>query len=148
MPFVVRWPGHVPAGGQSAETTTHTDFLATFAELAGVALPEGAGEDSFSMLSVWKGASPEAPIRPVTIHHALDGMFAIRKGDWKYIEGRGSGGFTSPQRLEATAGMAAGQLYDLRNDSSEQNNLYLDRQDVVAELQALLDDVREAGRSR
>ena len=148
VPFVVRWPGGIPAGAQSSETTTHTDFLATFAELVGANLPGEAGEDSFSMLSVWKGAQPEHPIRATTIHHSLDGMFAIRQGDWKLIEGRGSGGFTQPARIDPQPGEPAGQLYNLAEDPSESNNLYLEKPELVASLQSLLDEAREAGRTR
>ena len=148
VPFVVRWPAQIAAGIESHETTTHTDFLATFAELVGADLPENAGEDSYSMLAVWKGESPEESVRPTTIHHSLDGMFAIRKGEWKLIEGRGSGGFTQPARIEVQAGEPEGQLYNLTDDPSESNNLYLERPEVVNELQALLDEARQAGRTR
>ena len=148
VPFVVRWPAQIAAGLESSETMTHTDLLATFAELVGANLLEDAGEDSYSMLSVWKGETPDESIRPSTIHHSLDGMFAIRKGDWKLIEGRGSGGFTQPARIEVQAGEPEGQLYNLAEDPSESNNLYLERPEVVTELQALLDEAREAGRTR
>ncbi len=148
VPFVARWPGHIPAGAVSDQTTTHTDFLATLANLVGFELPDNAGEDSYSMLSVLKGNEPSEAIRPATIHHSLDGMFAIRKGDWKLIEGRGSGGFTMPARIDAAEGEPTGQLYNLKEDPSEENNRYLDHPDVVGELQALLDESRDAGRTK
>ncbi|MFK7847349.1 MAG: arylsulfatase [Rhodothermales bacterium] len=148
VPFVVRWPAEIAAGITSDETTTHTDFLATFAELVGFSLPADAGEDSFSMLSVWKGETPETPIRNSTIHHSLDGMFAIRQGSWKLIEGRGSGGFTQPARIDPAAGEPVGQLYNLEDDPSESNNVYLEHPEVVADLLKLLEENRSAGRSR
>lgn len=148
VPFVIRWPGYVPAGSTSDETTTHTDFLATLAELVGISLPDAAGEDSFSMLPVWLGKTSVGPIRNTTIHHSLDGMFAIRKGDWKLIEGRGSGGFTQPARIEPGPDDPIGQLYNLADDPSETENLYLERPEVVNELQTLLDETRMLGRSR
>ncbi len=148
VPFVARWAGHIPAGSSSDQTTTHTDFIATFADLVGATLPDNAGEDSFSILSVLKGEVPEQLVRNTTIHHSLDGMFALRKGDWKLIEDRGSGGFTQPRRIEPASGEPTGQLYNLAEDPSEANNLYLERPEIVAELQALLDQNRNDGRSR
>jgi hypothetical protein len=43
--------------------------------------------------------------RDAVVHHSVDGMFAIRQGDWKLALGRGSGGFSDPKKL---AGPPAG----------------------------------------
>lgn len=142
VPFVARWPGYIPAGSQSDETTTHTDLMATLAAVAGTQLPEGAGPDSYSMLQDWLGLELERPIRPYTIHHSLDGMFAIRQGDWKLIEGRGSGGFTQPARITPENGEPVGQLYNLNDDPAEQVNLYQDRPEIVEQLQLALELLR------
>ena len=142
VPFVARWPGHIPAGAVSDETTTHTDLIATLAALAGTTLPEGSAEDSYNILPVLLGEALENSVRDITIHHSLDGMFAVRAGDWKLIEGLGSGGFTQPARIEPQAGEPAGQLFNLAEDPSEQNNLYLERPDVVTRLQKILDRQR------
>ncbi|MEM8484319.1 MAG: arylsulfatase [Bacteroidota bacterium] len=148
VPFVVRWPGTVDAAAVNDVLTTHTDLLATFAAVVGTTLPDDAGEDSFNMLPAWLGQGVAEPIRPAAIHHSLDGMFAIRKGPWKLIEGRGSGGFTQPQRITPAAGEPAGQLYNLDTDPTEATNLYLDEPAVVADLQALLDQARQDGKTR
>lgn len=144
VPFLVRWPEHIPAGSSSHETTTHTDLLATLAAVAGTQRPEDAGEDSYNMLPDWLGHELERPVRPSTIHHSLDGMFAIRQGDWKLIEALGSGGFTQPARITPENGKPIGQLYNLKDDPTESNNLYQDRPDLVAKLQAALDAARSA----
>jgi arylsulfatase A len=69
-------------------------------------------------------------------------MFAIRDGDWKLIEGLGSGGFTKPSVIEPEEGGAMGQLYNLAEDPSETTNLYLERPDIVERLTMLLDEIR------
>lgn len=69
-------------------------------------------------------------------------MFAIRDGDWKLIEGLGSGGFTKPAIIEQVEGGPAGQLYNLTEDPSEKTNLYQDRPDVVERLTLMLDEIR------
>jgi arylsulfatase A-like enzyme len=74
-------------------------------------------------------------------------MFAVRQGRWKLIEGLGSGGFTSPARIEPGENDPAGQLYDLEADPGETTNVYLDHPEVVSDLSALLQRYRTEGRS-
>ena len=93
-------------------------------------------------------ASDASYERDHAIHHSSEGMFAIRKGDWKLIEGRGSGGFTAPRFIDPAPGEPAGQLYNLKNDLQETQNLYLENPEVVEELTALLNKYRDEGRSR
>lgn len=148
IPFIARWPGHVPADSLCDETICLVDLLATSAVLVGAQLPRDAGEDSYNILPALLGAPHEKPIRPATVHHALIGMFAIRQGDWKLILGRGSGGFTLPQYFPPEPGEPEGQLYNLRDDPAETNDLYTQRPDVVKRLSALLETYKQTGRSR
>ena len=82
------------------------------------------------------------------IHHAYDGMFAIRDGDWKLIDGLGSGGFTKPVRETAAKGELAVQLYNLKNDPRESKNVASLHPDVVQTLLAKLKEIKETGSSR
>ncbi|GAB4149913.1 MAG: sulfatase-like hydrolase/transferase [Planctomycetaceae bacterium] len=148
IPFLVRWPGHIKPGGVSNETICLTDVFATVAEVVGTALPDNAAEDSFSILPVLKGAFLKKPIRPATVHHSVSGMFAIRKGNWKLILGRGSGGFSKPRTIKPKPGEPDGQLYNLERDPSETDNVYLKHPEVVEELSALLKRYQTSGRSR
>src|SRR5262249_53571225 len=50
IPLLVSWPGHVRAGASSDQLVCLTDLLATCAEVVGEKLPDGAGEDSVSLL--------------------------------------------------------------------------------------------------
>ena len=145
VPFVARWPGQIAPGTVDNETVTHTDLIASIAAVVESELPDHAGEDSYNILPVLLGQNRDSPIREATVHHSLDGMFAIRSGDWKYIEGRGSGGFTEPRRIEPGPEDAAGQLFNLQDDPSEQNNVYTQYPEVVVQLQTLLDQYREQG---
>lgn len=148
VPFVVRWPGHATPGTVSDETIELTDVMATIAAVVGEDLARDEGEDSYNVLPAIRGQSYEGPIREATVHHALDGLFAIRQGPWKLIEGRGSGGFTSPQRRAVGPEEPAGQLYHLDQDPGETENRYAERPEVVARLQDLLETYREQGYSR
>ncbi|MBI1901052.1 MAG: arylsulfatase [Planctomycetia bacterium] len=147
VPFVVRWPGHVEPGTTSTQLACHTDILATVAEVVGEKLPSDAAEDSYSLLPALTGSGGGAR-REAVVHHSGDGMFAIRQGDWKLIEGLGSGGFTQPKTEKPQPGGPTGQLYNLKDGPGETKNLFLDRPEVVAKLQAMLDRYRSEGRSR
>jgi arylsulfatase A-like enzyme len=148
VPFLVRWPGIVTPGRRSDAVTVHTDLMATVADILGRDLPHGAGEDSFSLLPLLRGDTEIVAGREAVVHHSLDGMFAIRRGDWKLILGRGSGGFTAPRRYDPAPGEPAGQLYNLADDPAETTNRYAEHPDLVADLTALLDQYRDTGRSR
>ncbi|HYO80131.1 MAG TPA: sulfatase-like hydrolase/transferase, partial [Bryobacteraceae bacterium] len=145
VPFIVRWPGKARAGSVSDATACLTDLMATSAEIAGVRLPSEAGEDSFSFVPALTGGKTN---RAAVVHHSMEGVFAIRAGDWKLVEGRGSGGFSAPVRVDVKSGEPAGELYNLRHDPGETQNLYLMRPEIVAKLSALLERYRKDGRSR
>ena len=147
VPFVARWPGTIKQGSVNDETVTHTDFFATIAEIVGFDIPEGVAEDSYNILPVLLDSTIDTPIREATVHHSLDGMFAIRKGEWKFIEGRGSGGFTQPRRIELEDGEPQGQLFNLAEDPSEQNNVYTQYPEIVDQLQTLLNRYKDQGYS-
>jgi arylsulfatase A len=146
VPFVARWPDVIPAGRTTDHLLSLTDLMATFAAAAGITLPENGAEDSINMLPALRG--DEGTIRTSIIHHSVNGVFAIREGPWKLIEGLGSGGFTTPSTEPATPNGPIGQLYNLVDDPGETRNRYLEEPDVVARLTALLDTQRSAGRTR
>ena len=137
VPFVVRWPGEVAPGSVSDALVVLTDFFATVQELAVAEAVGPSGQDSQSLLPLLRGETERG--REVAVHHSSRGMFAIRKGDWKLIEGRGSGGFTVPRTLDGPGG----QLYNLADDPRETLNLYAERPEVVAELSDQLRRIRE-----
>ena len=57
IPFIVRWPGHAPAGKTSPALVSQTDLHASFARLLGVKPPEGAACDSVNVLDALLGKS-------------------------------------------------------------------------------------------
>jgi arylsulfatase A-like enzyme len=150
MPFIVRWPGRVKAGTVSDQTICFTDLLATFAEICGAKLPSAVGPDSFSFLPVLEGRQPkDQPIRaPIVMRAGSSQAMMIRSGDWKLINQLGSGGFSQPKTIKPEPGGPAGQLYNLRNDLAETNNLYLKHPEIVARLEAEMQRIVKAELSR
>lgn len=145
MPFLVRWPAQTPAGSTSERTISFTDILATFAEIVGESLSESAGPDSFSFLATLKGEAQEE--RAPLVLESAKRLMTVRKGDWKFIEGRGSGGFSERYAKAPVDGPPA-QLYNLKDDPGESNNLFESNPEMVAELRAAMKEIIESGRSR
>lgn len=140
VPYVVRWPGVIAPGRVSDEIICHNNLMATAADILGATLPEDAGVDSFSILPVLRGDAVAAT-HPFVIHHSINGRFAIRKGDWKFIAARGSGGWTKGDDGKPS------QLYDMASDRKESQNLAEEKPNIVAELTRLLETAVENGRT-
>ncbi len=147
VPFLARWPGHIPAGKKSDEVICLTDMMATCAALVGDTLPAGAGEDSYNLLPLFLGHPHEEPLREAIVHHSIDGSFSIRKGSWKLELCPGSGGWSLPNRKALKEGLPEIQLYDLSNDIEERINVASLHPEVVEELSQLLEKYIREGRS-
>lgn len=130
VPFLVRWPGHAPAGLKNDTTVfTAVDLLPTLCAAAGVALPaeyRGDGENLLAALDgklvrrtrpvywQWRGKADGPDLWP---------RLAVRDGDWKLV-------------LDPAADRA--ELYDLGHDRGETKNVAAGHPDVVARLSALV----------
>lgn len=132
VPFLARWPGHIPQGAVTRELFSLVDLLPTLASAAGTRVPSGAAEDAYDVLEVLRGdaASP----RSFLVHHSLNATFCLRSGDWKLVMGSGSGGFSDPVGKPCDVSHAEGQLYDLESDPAEAQDLWANRQDLVKDL--------------
>jgi len=144
VPFIARWPGRIKPCSRSDATICLTDLLATVADILEDELPRDAGEDSFSLLGFLLGTELKGPKRDAVIHHSINGLFAIRSGKWKLVDGTGSGGWSGK------GDGLPGQLYDLKADPGEKKNLYNDPEyeDVINNLKALLARYKTQGCSR
>ncbi len=148
VPFLVRWPGHAPAGTVCKEMISLADILATTAAVVGEELPAAAkaAEDSRNFLPAILG-DPAKPIREDMIVHSSDGVFAIRKGPWKWIEGVPVDEIKQGAR-KAHGDQFRAQLYHTVDDPAETKDVSAEHPEVVQELRALLHRYRDAGHSR
>ena len=144
VPFIARWPKVISKGSKTEQTICLTDMLATAAAITNQKLPDDAAQDSFDFYAVLKDPKEQKALRESIIHHSIEGMFAIRKGKWKFIDGKGSGGWSS--KGDVTDSM--GQLYDLEADPGESKNLYDQNTAVVKELKSILEKQKNQGFSR
>lgn len=148
VPFMVRWSGKAPAGTVCDETINLVDLLATVAAVVDRPLPaaEGAAEDSHNVLRAFLGKKSASPIRDSMISHSADGVFALRQGAWKYVEGKAAKPIDRVPN--ARKGELTQQLYNLKDDPAEQKNVIEEHRDVAARMSDLLSTSRAKGYTR
>jgi arylsulfatase A len=146
VPLIIKWPAKIKQKATYNPTVSLLDFMATFSELTGQLVKKPYGEDSFSLLKVING-NLNKPVRDNIIYESSGRMLAIKKGDWKFIDGLGSGGFTAPVMLKPVKNGPKGQLYNLKTDPLESNNLYMQYPVKVKELSDLLEKLKKQGYS-
>ena len=148
VPFIAKWPAKIPAGSVNEETISLIDFFATAAELSAYKLADHEGEDSYSLLPLFDSERKPGGFREATVFHSVDGSFAIRKGDWKLILTKGSGGWSFPKPGDpAAANLPEVQLYNLAEDPGEIRNLEAVEKAKVEELKQTLIRYIKEGRS-
>ncbi|MEM9018827.1 MAG: arylsulfatase, partial [Verrucomicrobiota bacterium] len=146
VPFLARWPGVVESGSKSEDLVSFVDVISTFAEIVGEELPAGSGKDSFSFLSSLKGESRDP--RPPLVVAGGRKVTSIRSGNWKYLNGRGSGGFSERYAKKSAKEGPPVQLFDLSEDIGETTNLEAEYPEVVERLDAELERILSSEETR
>jgi arylsulfatase A-like enzyme len=140
VPFIVRWPGQVKAGSVCDVPGIHVDMYPTLVAIAGGKLPEKQVFDGESLLPLFR--DPKAKLKRDAIYQHFPGYLGaggdnwrttpvslIQAGDWKLLE------YLEDGRLE---------LYNLREDIGEKNNLAAAQPERAKELHARLIAWRKA----
>lgn len=122
VPFIIRWPGHVPAGRvESKSVTSFIDWMPTLGALTGIKnLPTKLDGEDIS--DIWLGDSRERTKNLYWKVSAKNGAPAMREGNWKIQLGRKN----------------ALELYDLSTDPSESTNVAKEFPKIAAKLKAKL----------
>ena len=125
VPAIVRWPGHVPAGSESARITGFEDWLPTLAELCGATVPTGL--DGISLAPTLRGeAQPERPF----LYREFAGY-----GGWQAVW---SGTHKLVRRQLQNPAKATTELYDLSASPNESADLAAAQPERVRDLGAVL----------
>ena len=121
-PLIVRWPGKIQPGTTSDLLTAFVDFLPTAAELSGLPAPKGIDGHSIVPTLLGKGQ----PTRHESLYFEIYEPYfqqAVRMGDWK--------GY----RLGTKAPL---ELYDLKADPAEKQNIAAAHPDIVRKIEAIM----------
>ena len=123
---LARWPGHVPAGRVCDEPWAFWDYLPTATEWAGASLPSGFQSDGHSLVEFLRGgAAPQRDYFYWELHEGKDRptLQAVRFSDWKGVRSGSNGPI---------------ELYDLKSDVAESNNVAERHPDLTTKAAALL----------
>lgn len=141
MPFIARWTGTIPAGVEdNTSVVSAIDLSPTMCHFAGVPVEDELdGVDCSAVLLgkpsprsnpvFWQYGHPHAILKGGKPEHQSP-TFAMREGQWKFL--------VNPDGSEA-------QLFDLRADPGERNNLFTTEPERVStmagQMSAWADDV-------
>ncbi len=146
VPFLVRWPGKIKEGAVSGEVISQVDLLHTLTVLAGSILPDSLAHDSHDFSGVWLGDPNAQGIRKATVQNTKKGRYAIRSGDWLYINHESGYHSKAPEWTDEYFGYEplsdTVQLFNLREDISQKENLAGKFPEKVSEMQSILNDIR------
>ncbi len=150
IPFIVRWPGHVKAGSESDQPFAFYDLMPTFCDIAGFRninlsdfqnlapqhlrfdrktgrmtfresskdkRQERSGFDGISLLPTLTGKGRQHQHDHLYWEFHETDMLAVRQGDWKLVVRQG-----------------LPELYNLREDPHEDNDLAHSHPDIVRQL--------------
>ena len=137
VPFIVSWPQKIKAGVSSA-LVSQIDLLASFASLTGQTFDAATAPDTRNYLPALLGKDKKG--RDHVIEHA--GTFSVIQGDWKYIA-PSKGAKMSVETNTELGNDPKPQLYDLKRDLGEKNNLAETNPAKLKELEELLKSVKE-----
>jgi arylsulfatase A-like enzyme len=129
--------------GVSDALVNQVDLLASLGSFVGQRLRGDTSPDSINIMLALLGDSHLG--RDHSVHHS--GRLALREGRWKYIPAGTGPAFLAHTATE-TGEAPVEQLYDLEHDLGETKNVAAKHPDLVKQMAARLQDIRQSGRSR
>jgi arylsulfatase A-like enzyme len=118
-PLIARWPGAIRPGSVNSDLVQNIDFAETFLELAGAEIP--GDMQGRSLVTLLKGKTPKDWRDSLYYHyyeypavHSVRRHEGVFDGRWKLIRFYG----------KDVPGGEEWELYDLKADPSEMNNIY------------------------
>ena len=135
VPAIAWWPGKIPAGTETDAIAGMFDILPTFAALAGAKLPTDRKLDGADITPQLTGGPGAKPAHETFFYYNGLRLNAVRHGDWKLQVGMGH--LAGKQDNSFIP-----QLYNLRTDIGEANNVAAANPEIVAKLQALIAEMK------
>ena len=131
VPTLAWWPGKIPGGTETDAITGMLDILPTFAALGGGKLPSDRKIDGANIWPQLAGTPDAKPAHETFFYYNGLRLNAVRHGDWKLQIAMG-------RAAEAKEKNFKPQLFNLRADIGEANDVSAGNPEIVAKLQALI----------
>lgn len=137
VPFVVSWPAKMKSGVSDA-LVSQIDIFSSLANLIGEPIPAQAAPDSRDQLNTLLGKTKKG--REYIVEQA--GSLSVSDGEWKYISPSNGGAYNRLTNTEL-GNSKEEQLYNLKQDIGEKNNLAAEYPEIVEKLKAILESEKE-----
>lgn len=131
VPMIAKWPEKITAGSTSDHVSAFWDLFPTLADLTNIQTPEDTDGISFLPTLLGKEEQQEKHEYLYWEFHERGGRQAVRKGHWKGVR------YNVLENPDAPI-----ELYDLRTDIGESNNLADQHPDIVAEMDQIMQEAR------
>jgi arylsulfatase A len=143
VPWIVVWPEVIQAGRVSDRVINQVDLAATFAKIIGYDLAEGEAMDSYDFSEHWTSES-DGPIRKATVHNTVEGAYALRMGDWVWVDAEQGDHphnnvpdvYIKSRNYQKVS--RNGFLFNLKQDPSQSKNLIHRYPEKVSEMRRIL----------
>ncbi|SFC51594.1 Arylsulfatase A [Parapedobacter composti] len=138
VPMLIKWPQVIKPGQVSSALISQLDFKASFAQLLKVDLSALDLADSRDYMKTLLGKKRKG--RQYVIQQSLNNTLSLVSRRWKYISP------SEGAKIQKNTGIELGnapehQLFDLKRDPGEKNNVAKKKEKIVRKMVAYLDDI-------
>ncbi len=147
VPFIIKWPGNVPAGTICNKLACAIDILPSFAKLADAPLPQ-LKIDGVDISGLWKGNLDSDPRGNMLFYYGKNNLNAVRKGNWKLVLPHNWQSYNTKPGMDGEGGprikmtVEKPELYNMMRDPGEQYNVIDYHPEKVAEIMPLVEAAR------
>ncbi len=142
VPMIMRWPNRIPAGRVTDGLISQIDFYATISKALGMEIPSGEAEDSIDQTRLLFG---EESARSELVHNTNPNGYALRRGDWVFIQAITGAVSKEPRWYQEANGYSEEtnevSLYNLSEDLSQKNNLAESNTEQLAKMKERLGEI-------
>lgn len=131
VPMIASWPGKITPNSTSNHVSAFWDILPTLSEIVDVTLPNDIDGISFLPTILGENAKQKEHEYLYWEFHEKGGRQAVRKGNWKAVR------YTVFENPDGPL-----ELYDLKKDIGEENNVASKHPDIVADMETILKTAR------
>jgi len=155
VPFFIHWPAANWKPHVVAELAQHVDLYPTLVDFAGIEMPEGPPLDGVSLRSLIEDPDADWPERILFTHNGIDETNrypgAVRTPRYRLVT-RIKGPQAGSQSVNRDETRTPWELYDMKEDPGEKNDIASGNPELVAELSGLyeawIDDIFAEGLRR